>query len=50
MNRHDVSLDLMTSPMLSPTSKEKVALTAFAVSAVDRSGNESELIIKTLGL
>lgn len=42
MNRNDTNLDIMVAINKSATSKDKLLLTAFGVTAIDRTGNESE--------
>lgn len=44
LNRNDVSLDVLAAVPRTPTSKEQVKLIAYAVTAVDRTGNESEFV------
>ena len=42
MNRKDEMLDVLVAANRTPASNNKIMLTAFGVTAVDRSGNESE--------
>ena len=44
LNRNDNNIEVLQKISRTPTSKDKVLLTAFAVTAVDRTGNESEFI------
>lgn len=49
MNRNDNSLDVLVAISKTPTSKDKLVLTAFGVTAIDRTGNESEFHEYTIG-
>lgn len=42
LNRNDASVDILSAIKRTPTSKDKLILNAYAVTAVDRTGNESE--------
>lgn len=49
MNRKEISLDLLPFTT-APNGKDKNLISDFAVTAVDRTGNESEIVIQTVGL
>lgn len=49
MNRKDAVLDVLVAINKGTTGKDKVILSAFGVTAVDRTGNESEFIEHKLG-
>jgi uncharacterized lipoprotein YddW (UPF0748 family) len=49
VNRKDVSVDLLVAVNRNPTGTSKTVLSAFAVTAIDRTGNESEFIEHKIG-
>jgi uncharacterized lipoprotein YddW (UPF0748 family) len=49
LNRKDASLEILVAVNRNPTGTSKTALNAYAVTAVDRSGNESEFIERKVG-
>lgn len=49
MNRKDVMLDILVAINRGTTGKDKIPLAAFGVTAVDRTGNESEFVEHKIG-
>lgn len=49
MNRNDRNLEILAAINRTPTGKEKVTLSAFGVTAIDRMGNESEFMEQLTG-
>ena len=50
MNRNDESIDILAAINRTITSKDKIQLNAYAVTAIDRLGNESEFVERKMGV